>query len=46
MRRRIFIFDHLTTSYIQMELQQSNLPQQRNELEIIIKKIYKFLITS
>lgn len=33
MRREIFMFGHLTISCVQMELQQSYLPQQKNELE-------------
>ena len=33
-----FMFGHLTISCVQMELQQSNFPQQRNELEEMYRR--------
>ena len=38
MRREIFMFGHLTISCVQMELQKSNFPQQRNELEEMYRR--------
>ena len=37
------MFGHLTISCVQMELQQSNLPQQRNELEEMYRRYIQVL---